>query len=85
MHVGGFAGASRPFQGASGASGPCTDLQNHPKPSTNAVLRARLKFHAGWSGWIRPPTMAGGGGVGHGKGERGFKGSLKPSTLIPKS
>ena len=25
-----------------------------PKP------RARLKFHAGWSGWTRPPTMAGG-------------------------
>ena len=23
---------------------------------------ARLKFHAGWSGWTRPPTMAGGGG-----------------------
>ena len=22
---------------------------------------ARLKFHAGWSGWTRPPTMAGGG------------------------
>ena len=21
---------------------------------------ARLKFHAGWSGWTRPPTMAGG-------------------------
>ena len=27
-----------------------------PEPS------ARLKFHAGWSGWTRPPTMAGGGG-----------------------
>ena len=25
---------------------------------------ARLKFHAGWSGWTRPPTMAGGGGGG---------------------
>ena len=22
----------------------------------------RLKFHAGWSGWTRPPTMAGGRG-----------------------
>ena len=22
---------------------------------------ARLKFHVGWSGWTRPPTMAGGG------------------------
>ena len=22
---------------------------------------ARLKFHAGWSGWTRPPAMAGGG------------------------
>ena len=22
----------------------------------------RLKFHAGWSGWTRPPAMAGGGG-----------------------
>ena len=23
---------------------------------------ARLEFHVGWSGWTRPPTMAGGGG-----------------------
>ena len=21
---------------------------------------AKLKFHAGWSGWTRPPTMGGG-------------------------
>ena len=25
---------------------------------------ARLKFHAGWSGWTSPPTMAAGGGWG---------------------
>ena len=30
---------------------------------------ARLKFHAGWSGWTRPPTMGGGVGV-----QGGFKG-----------
>ena len=23
---------------------------------------AKLEFHAGWSGWTRPPTMAGGRG-----------------------
>ena len=70
MHVGGFPGASRPFQGLPEASGA-------QKTSASVCLRkmrpaaycqspepwARLKFHAGWSGSTRPPAMAGGGGV----------------------
>ena len=46
---------------------------------------ARLKFHAGWSGWTRPPSMAG-GGMGCGQGwaclqKRGFlKGSERPEA-----
>ena len=65
MHVGGFhavsglqglAGASKGLQGRPGAFGASRGLQN--------PQRARLKFHAGWSGWTRPPTMAGGGGGG---------------------
>ena len=53
-------GASRGLQGPPGAEGP-------PKPQKTQHKSlepwARLKFHAGWSGWTRPPTMAGGGGV----------------------
>ena len=63
----GPAEASRGLQGPPGASRGLQGLQEHgnekcarrvpPKPRT----WARLKFHAGWSGWTRPPTMAGGG------------------------
>ena len=64
-------GASRGLQGAPGVCGgpkkPANMALNEkcarrvpPKPQT----WARLKFHAGWSGWTRPPTMAGGGGGG---------------------
>ena len=37
---------------------------------------ARLKFHAGWSGWTRPPTMAGGGG-GVGQAEACLQGGVE--------
>ena len=62
---------------ASGASRGLWKGCQNPKTRTNVVLNekcglprtpkapnlgARLKFHAGWSGWTRPPTMAGGGG-----------------------
>ena len=60
---GGFAG-SRPSTGPPKAS---RGLQAPPgalPPKPRAW--ARLKFHAGWSGRTRPPTMAGGGGVGPG-------------------
>ena len=57
MHVAGFPGASRRFQGRSrgfqGPPGGSTGPQGPARPW------ARLKFHAGWSGWTRPP-MAGG-------------------------
>ena len=63
MHVGGFPGASRPFQGTPGAS---RGLQGAPgasrrdKDCFERKMRGELKFHAEWSGWTRPPTMAGG-------------------------
>ena len=47
------------------------------------VVWARLKFHAGWSGWTRPPTMGGGGGwvAGLRRVKRGFlKGSERPEA-----
>ena len=50
-------GRCRGLQGLAGAS-----------KGLQGPQEARLKFHAGWSGWTRPPTMggraAGGGGVG---------------------
>ena len=80
MHVGGFhavsglqglAGASKGLQGRPGAFGgsrTSRGLQNTVlKPAAyrqSLEPWARLKFHAGWSGWTRPPTMAGGGGGG---------------------
>ena len=70
MHVGVF--QALPGRSMDLPPGASAGLQN---PSTNMVLNekcarrvppkprtwARLKFHAGWSGWTRPPTMAGGG------------------------
>ena len=50
----GLAGASKGLQGPPGAFGGSRDLGLEPW--------ARLKFHAGWSGWTRPPTMARGRG-----------------------
>ena len=64
----GLQGASRGFQEApeasrkrpaSGQTWFYAPRRVPPKPRT----WARLKFHAGWSGWTRPPSMAGGGGV----------------------
>ena len=71
MHVGVF----QAFPGRGGLQGPPGGRRG-PKTITNMVLneecarrvppkprtRAGLKFHAGWSGWTRQPTMAGGGG-----------------------
>ena len=69
-------GPSRGLQGPPGASGASFGASQNPKTFQNVVLNekaaysqspeplARLKFHAGWSGWTRPPTMAGGGGGG---------------------
>ena len=75
MHVGGFPGASRPFQGPpgaymglQGALGPPPQkirFERKMRPAAYCQILepwAKLKFHAGWSGWTRPPTMAGGGG-----------------------
>ena len=67
---GGFPGASRPSRWPPGASrglqGPggsrtlrATKSQN--KHGFERKMRPRLKFRAGWSGWTRPPTRAGGG------------------------
>ena len=83
MHVGGFPGASRSFQGPPGAS---RGLQGAPGGSRasravgvalnekcalpRTAKASNLKFHAGWSGWTRPPTMAGVGGVFKGEGLR---------------
>ena len=57
-------GASRTFQGPPGAS---RGLQKSSRQMRLATYFqwARLKFHAGWSGWTGPPTMAEGGRVGH--------------------
>ena len=65
-------------------------LQGCPGLGTNVVERkmrpaaysqrpepwARLKFHAGWSGWTRPPTMAGGAG-GDGQAEACLQGGVE--------
>ena len=77
MHArGGFPalpGRSRGLQGPSGASREKKhhkhgfERKMHPAAYCQSLEPwARLKFHAGWSGWTRPPTMAGGGGVGPG-------------------
>ena len=87
MHVGVFPGASRPSRGPPGASSQKKHFLNEkcarripPKPRT----WARLKFHAGWSGWTRPRTMAGGGG-GSAQAETclqgGVEGVLKGSAF----
>ena len=80
MHVGGFPRRFQAILGSTGIQGPLgasRGLQGPPGASRGLqqaftkVLNekcaqpwARLKFHAGWSGWTRPPTMAGGGGGG---------------------
>ena len=83
MHVGG--GVSRHFQavpeGSRGLQGPpepqktpqtCFEQKKHPAAYCQSLeFWARLKFHVGWSGWTRPPTMAGGVGGGLEK-SRGF-------------
>ena len=61
MHVGGFPRASRPFQASRGLQGQGVEKRLAVYCQS---LEPRLKFHAGWSGWTRPPNMAGGGGVG---------------------
>ena len=73
MHVGGFPGASRLFQGAPEGSRGLQGLRGPPKPSRppKTICKpcferkpwARLKFHAGWSGWTRPPALGGRGGL----------------------
>ena len=71
MHVGGFqavAGHSRRLQGLQGLPGASRARKGHERKMRPAAYSqspepwAGLKFHAGWSGWTRPPTMAGGGG-----------------------
>ena len=64
-----FLAACRGLQGPPGPPGASRGLQGPPKTPktlTNEKIKpwARLKFHGGWSGWTRPPTMAGGGGGG---------------------
>ena len=57
MHVGGW--GSRGLR----ALKHCFELKMRPAAYYQSLEPwARLKFHAGWSGWTRPPTMAGGGG-----------------------
>ena len=63
-----------PLQGAPGAPGGCRGLwgvqdlegtKNAPAAYRQSLEPwARLKFHAGWSGWTRPLTMAGGAEAG---------------------
>ena len=62
----------RGLQGAHGPPGPPGAFQKAQQTLSNMVLNkkcarrvppkprtwARLKFHAGWSGWTRPPAMA---------------------------
>ena len=56
-------GVSTLFQAAPGASGASKPFALNNKCARQSLEPgARLKFHAGWSGWTRPPTMAGGGG-----------------------
>ena len=64
--------ASRACRGLQGLHGPPRASRKvqvrHKKMRPAAYSQspepwARLKFHAGWSGYTRPPTMAGGGGL----------------------
>ena len=59
-------GASRGLQALQGACGALKSPKKrkmHPAAYCQSLEPwARLKFHAGWSGWTRPPTMAGKGG-----------------------
>ena len=57
---------SRGVQGPSGGPGTSRGRTKNAPAAYRQSLEpwARLKFHAGWSGWTRPPTMAGGGGGG---------------------
>ena len=68
-------GASRGLRGFQGPLERLPEPQNAHERRFERKMRpaaysqspepwARLKFHAGWSGWTRPPTMAGGGGGG---------------------
>ena len=59
--------ASKGLQAALGTSGASGGASKSPKNTS----WARLKFHAGWSGWTRPPTMGGGGGSAQAEGSRG--------------
>ena len=85
-------GASRGLDGAACGSGTSGGSKNAPAAYRQSLeLGARLKFHAGWSGWTRPPTMAGTGGVGPGgvkggvegvfKGIAGCLGEFRPSPM----
>ena len=65
MHVGGFPGASRPFQAVPGLQGPPgrTPGSGPPKPQ-NGNEKWALPRAAKQAGLGRPP-WPGGGGVGH--------------------
>ena len=73
----GAAGASGPSRASRGLQGPPGREVRASKTVERKLRRAaycqslepwvRLKFHAGWSGWTRPPTMAGGVGGGQAK------------------
>ena len=61
--------------------GPTKARKMRPPYRQSREPWARLKFHAGWSGWTRPPIMAGGGGVlrsgqGSGVSARGSRGGF---------
>ena len=85
-------GASGPPWGFR-ASGASSAPPKAPKNHTNMVWNekcvrrvppkprawARLKFHVGWSGWTRPPTMAGGDAWG------GITIFFSDTTLSPNS
>ena len=55
-------GASRAIEAAPGLQGPALNEKCARRVPAKPRTWARLKFHAGWSGWTRPPTMAGGAG-----------------------
>ena len=57
------AGGSRALPGAFKGVGRKNTVKNALAAYRQSLEPwARLKFHAGWSGWTRPPTMAGGAG-----------------------
>ena len=61
-------GASRGLRGVQGPQTPFS-TKNAPAAYRQSLEPwARLKFHAGWSGWTRPPTMAGRGRGGQVQG-----------------